>query len=338
MMRDKSLPALPEAFRKLLIKAFGGSASNVFKGMATLALGSSIAKLIGIAAIPILTRLYSPEDFGVLAVFTALISILAPLLTLRYVLSLPLPRHDGMALNLLALSVGLMLLTLTLVAIILWAFGESILTAVSMDVLVPWWWLVILGLFATACYEMLTLWATRKRSYSVISKTSVWQSFTGSFAKIALGLLALKPFGLLFGQVIAQGGGVGVLLKDFNNDFKRNWRHVRWSRMRKGAWQHRGFPFFRVPSQFFLIAAQQMPLLFVATFYGVAVAGQLAVAKMLVSMPVKFISGSLTKAAYGELASIGKNNIIEMRAIFNDVTKKLFILSSVASAAVFIMA
>src|SRR5690554_359562 len=145
-MRNISAPALPKTLRKVLSKAFGGSASNVFKGMATLALGSGIARIIGIAAIPVLTRLYSPEAFGVLAVFSALLAILAPLLTLRYVLAVPLPRHDGMAFNLLIMSASLMLVMTLLISLLLWIFGEQLLSILSMEALAPWRWLIVFGL------------------------------------------------------------------------------------------------------------------------------------------------------------------------------------------------
>ena len=100
------LPDKPGWTGKLGKRLFGGASGGVFRGMLVLATGSGIGKIIGIAAIPILTRIYAPEDFGVLAVFTALVTIHAPLVTLRYVLALPLPRHDGVAFNLLVLSTG----------------------------------------------------------------------------------------------------------------------------------------------------------------------------------------------------------------------------------------
>ena len=80
----------------------GGSSGSVFKGMATLALGSGMAKIIGLLSIQVLTRIYSPEDFGLLSVFTAMLLILTPLMTLRYELAVPLPSRDGAAMTLMA--------------------------------------------------------------------------------------------------------------------------------------------------------------------------------------------------------------------------------------------
>jgi O-antigen/teichoic acid export membrane protein len=326
-MPEKILPALPAPVQKLLKKTFGGSSSNVFRGMATLALGSGVARLIGIAAIPILTRLYSPEDYGVLAIFTAMISILAPLLTLRYVLAVPLPRHDGMAFNLLVLSTSLMLVMTLLISLLLWAFGERLLALFSMEVLTPWWWLISLGLLAAATYEMLTLWATRRRNYRVIARTRVWQSTTGSLVKIGLGLLALKPGGLLIGQVVAKGGGIGTLLRGFETEFRDNWRFLRWSRMRKAAWRHRGFPFFRVPSQFLLAISYQAPLLFMAVLYDAKTTGQFGLALMALGLPLQLFGRTLAKAFYAEAANLGNKQSAEVRRMAHAVLKRLALFS-----------
>lgn len=326
-MRDSSLPAFPKTLRKVLAKAFGGSASNVFKGMATLALGSGIARIIGIAAIPVLTRLYGPEDFGVLAVFTALLSILAPLLTLRYVLAIPLPRHDGMAFNLLILSASLMLIMTLAISLLLWVFGVQLLAIFSMEELAPWWWLIALGLLASASYEILTLWATRRRNYRVIARTSVWQSATGSIVKIGLGLLALKPAGLLIGQVVASGGGIGSLLRGFGGEFRDNWRFLRWSRMRKAAWRHRGFPFFRVPSQFLLAISSQAPLLFMAVLYDANTTGQFGLALMALGLPLQLFGRTLAKAFYAEAANLGHKRPAEVRSMAHAVIKRLAFFS-----------
>jgi O-antigen/teichoic acid export membrane protein len=289
----------------LSARLFGGASGGVFRGMATLALGSGIGRVIGLAAIPVLTRLYTPEDFGALAVFTALVAILAPLVTLRYVLALPLPRHDGVAMNLLVLSFGLMLVFCALIALALGLWGGALLTLVSMQVLAPWWWLIALGVLGTATYEMLTMWATRKRAYKVIAQTNVTQSAAGAVVKIGLGLAAWAPLGLLVGQVVAQTGGIGRLITGFGAELRAQWHHVRASRIRKAAWRHRGFPIWRVPSQFLMVFAQQLPILLFAAYYNDRDVGYVSVVFMVLNIAVNIIGASLSRSIYGEIAHEG---------------------------------
>jgi O-antigen/teichoic acid export membrane protein len=311
----------------LFKKLFRGEATAVFRGMATLMMGSSAAQLIGIGAIPVLTRLYSPEDFGVLAVYTAMITILAPLVTLRYALALPLPRQDGTALNLLALSAIFMFSGVVLVTLIFALMAGPLLDLLSMQTLKPWWWLIPLGVLAAASYELLTYWATRKRNYKVIAQTNIWQSLTGNLVKVGLGAYTVGPVGLLLGAVLAQGGGLTKLLRNFGKDIKSIPKSLSWWRLKKIAWGYRGYPYFRVPSQFFMAASQQTPLLFAATMYGSATTGQLSLAIMALAIPVKLLGGSMGRALYAEASSIGMSDLGKIYRITRDIQKTLFFIS-----------
>lgn len=296
------MPDRPSLRARLSARLFGGASGGVFRGMLTLALGSGIGRIIGIAAIPVLTRLYTPEDFGALAVFTALVAILAPLVTLRYALALPLPRHDGVAMNILALSTGLMLGLTGLFALALWLCGAPLLALVSMEALAPWWWLIALGVLGTATYELLTMWATRKRAYKMIAQTNVTQSVAGAVVKIILGLASVQPMGLLVGQIVAQTGGVGRLLSGFWAEIRANWHHISLRRIRVAAWRHRGFSIWRVPSQFLMVFSQQLPILLIAAYYNANDVGYIAIVFMVLNVTVNIIGASLSRSIYGEIA------------------------------------
>ncbi|TVR58891.1 MAG: polysaccharide biosynthesis protein [Candidatus Competibacteraceae bacterium] len=314
---------MPPIVSSLSARLFGGPASAVFRGMATLALGSGLARVIGIASIPILTRLYTPEDFGVMAVFTALIALMAPLLTLRYILAVPLPRHDGLAMNLMVLSAGLMLVTGTLLAIGLALFAEPMLALMSMEVLAPWWWLIVLGLIGSGTYEMLSLWATRRRAYKVIAYTNVTQSAAGAVVKIAFGFFGTGPIGLLVGQVVATSGGVGTFLRQFWAEFRANWKHVRRSRLERVAVRHRGFPIYRLPSQVLLVFSAQAPVLFIATLYDAETTGQFGLAMAALGLPLGLLGRTTANAFYAEAANIGRRRGEEIWHLTIAVLKRL---------------
>ncbi len=62
------------------------------RAVAVLVTGTAFGQLIVLAASPLVTRLYTPADFGVLGVFSAFLGILGIAVTLRYELAIPLPR------------------------------------------------------------------------------------------------------------------------------------------------------------------------------------------------------------------------------------------------------
>ena len=313
----------------------GGNAATVFRGMATLAMGTGMARLIGVATIPILTRIYSPADYGVLAVYTALVAIVAPTLSLRYVLAVPLPRSDGLALNLLALSAALMAATSLVAALACWLFAGTFLRWMSMEVLIPWWWLVLLGGLAVALYESMSLWATRHRAYKVIAQTKVVQSALGESVKLGLGLLALKPFGLLFGSLVEQSGGVSFLVSRFKNGFAKHAKRIRLKRMFSLISGYRNFPLFRLPSQFLLVFSAQAPAMFAAALYGAETTGQLGLALMALAVPSNLIGQSIGQAFYGEIARLKKGSELKIKELAYSVQVRLFVVGVPVSAIIF---
>lgn len=306
---------------------FEGSAGQVFKGMVTMALGSGAAKAIALLVVPLLTRIYTPQDYGVLSVFTSLIFLLVPFLTFRYVMAIPLPRRDGLAMNLLALSCLLMVITTSLITLILALFGEVLLAPFSMQALVPWWWLLGLGLLGTAGYETATLWASRRRAYKPIARSQITQSIGGALAKLGLGLAGLTSVGLLVGQVVTQSAGTGSLVRRFYADLQENWRYVSWTRIRQAASLYRRFPTWRMPSQVLLAFSIQAPVLLTALIYDAGTTGQLGLAIMAISLPMALIGDNMSKAYYAEMSAIGRKHPDKIHQVTWSVIRTLTALS-----------
>jgi len=309
--------------KKIQNSLFGGASGNVFRGMAVLAGGSGLARLISVLTIPLVTRLYSPEDYGVLSVFSSLILMLVPFVTLRYVLALPLPRYDGIAINLLVLSGIIMLLSFIIIAVSLCYAGPWLFSHFSMPLLIPWWWLIAIGVLVSAFYELLTFWATRYRSYKAIAVSNIWQSVLGVLVKIVLGIIGFKPGGLLIGQVVAQSGGIGKLLLSFSESFRKNWSYVRFAQIKRVALRYKDFPLYRVPSQFLMVFSKQAPLLFVASIYDAETTGQLGLAFMVLALPVSLFGQTTAKAFYAEASSLDSRQVKAIQSILVDVLKRL---------------
>src|SRR5690554_1208562 len=178
-------------------RQLSSESGNVFRGMLTLIMGSGLARIVGLASIPILTRLYSPEDYGILAIYTSIVAVLVPVMTFRYVTAIPLPKTDAMAYNLFVLCAKLIILSALFIGLLLAIYGKTILEWFSMEELASYWWLIAAGAMGAASYELFSMWATRKKDYKTIARTQFGQSLLGNLVKLGLGMLAVKPLGLI---------------------------------------------------------------------------------------------------------------------------------------------
>ena len=284
---------------------------------------------------PVITRLYTPQDLGTLALFDAIIASLVPLATLRYTLATPLPRHDGLAMNLVTLSAALTLLLGILLTLVLAVFSESLFEFLSMQLLTPWWWIIPLSVVAVGSYETLSFWATRKREYGPIARTQITQQTAGSIVKIAFGFFGAGPFGLLLGNLIAQGGGVWTFASRFLFELRTNLRCVRPSRLKMVAIRYKGFPFYRLPSQLLLVFSKQSPVIFVATVFGVHVAGQLGLAMLTIALPMTLVGTSVATALFGEAAKIGIRDPWKLYFMAKTVQRWLFVIALLPATIIF---
>lgn len=301
---------------------------NIFKNMVKLVAGEGIGRIIGIISTPIITRIYLPEDFGVLAVFLSLIAIIAPFGTFRYSLAIPLPKNDITASNIVASSF-LILLTFSFFLFLGLALFRDLLVTFSMEFIVAYWWLVPISILGMGIYELLSQWGIRKRAFTILAKTSVTQKVIGSFLKIVLGLVNIKPLGLLIGDLMTQMGGISSLILCFKNDIKNNGKHISKRKIKYTLKRYISFPKYRVPSQFLLAFSGNIPILYFAWKFGADVAGEIGLARTLLSIPITFIGYSVGKAFFSEIAVMGNQNGAAIYAITRTVMWKLFKISFV---------
>lgn len=334
-MLKKVVESTIEKLRRIARYFLSGSGQDIFRGMITLATGNIAARVIGLACIPLLTRLYAPAEFGLLAVYTSLVSILAPLVSLRYVLALPLPKRTGMAINLLALSFFSMLLLSSIAGMALWLLAPTILGLFSAEALIPYWYLIVIGTISVATYEALNLWSTRQRAYKVMAKSTVIQGLVGNGAKIALGLLNFKQTGLAFGHAASFSTSALYLLFKFKREIGPKIKFVNKRRLLITAKRFKNFPIFRLPSQLLLVFSTQAPVLFFSHTYNVSITGQLSMALLIIALPMFVIGDGMSKAYYAEAAKIGAKDPAALREITIDVSKKLFVASLLPASTLF---
>jgi O-antigen/teichoic acid export membrane protein len=300
---------------------------SIIKNMAKLATGAGIAKIIALMATPIITRIYSPEHFGVLSIFTSIVGVLVPLGTLRYSMAIPLPRSDGMATNLTILCLLFLIFLAAIIFFLFWLFATPILSLLSMEQLLPWWWLIPIAIAGTGLYELLSNWAIREKTYGPLAKTQVTQRVIGSGVKIGLGLAGFMPFGLLVGQIFAQSGGIISLTKVFWKKFKENIHFVNQKRIVFLLRWYSDFPKFRLPSQVLMTLVTKTPMFYFAWHFGADTTGQFGLAMSILLLPMFLFGQSTGKAYYGEISKIGRKKHQEILKVTKSLTKKLFLVS-----------
>lgn len=277
--------------------------------------GTVVAQVLNVLILPIISRIYSPADYGVMAVYSSVVAILSELSGFRYYLAIPLPKSKKYAEALILLSLAIQMFFVALISLILLFFGKKIMTKFSLDALIPYMFYIPLGLLFIGIYRILMQWSIREGAFNAIGFTKISQCIAGGSVKIGLGLLGIKPAGLLLGAIISEAGGITTL---YSASFKKNGFPVfNKNYLYRVMIKYRKMPLYSTWYGLINSFGSGLPQLFLSSQYGMQYAGLFTMASSLLSIPINFVGGAMGQV-FIQRASIAKNakNIssISMRA------------------------
>lgn len=267
--------------------------------------GVIVAQALNVFILPVISRLYAPADYGVMAVFSSIVAILSEVSGLRYFLAIPLPKQERYAFSLAGLSLIVQGCFVGLLSIVLCLFGDPILNIVSMHDLIPYKYLIPLGLLGVGIYNILTQLCIRKGIFNAIGKTKITQCLLGAATKIGLGALGLKPIGLLVGTIVSQAGGITTLGASLLHTIGNN-RCDR-SMLRRVAIKYRKFPLYNTWYGLLNVFGTQLPSLLLSSFYSFKVVGFYAMASSIMTIPTTFV-GQAIGQIFIQRASIARHD------------------------------
>jgi O-antigen/teichoic acid export membrane protein len=294
------------------------------RAVAVVVTGAALGQLIVLAASPLVTRLYTPADFGVLGVFSAFLGILGIAITLRYELAMPLAEDDVGVVNLLALSLAVTLLLSLLVGLALWQWGEVITGWFNAEALRPLLWLLPIGLLAMGCASVFTYWAVRRQAYGHITRNQISRSVGQVATQISCGYLIAGPFGLLAGKIVAESAGITTLALAFHRIEGRMWRAIRLRGMARAAVRFGNLPTFATGAALLESGGRLAPAVLVAALYGAEVAGWFVLAQRILVAPVA-LSIAAARVYLSEAAQLARAGGEGLYALFKATTWRLLV-------------
>ncbi len=267
------------SIRRLLQKQF-------FKRLLLISSGTFIAKVVVAAATPLLTRLYTPEDFGTFSLFLCFFAPLASIGALKYESAIILPKRQSEAKQLVTISLlttvcvslGLLSLSFFLLpkVLVLFAGGPKIR---------PYLWLMSIGVLGSGVYVTLYQWMLRANHLRIISITYVAQAFSMLGIQLLWTLFSDGPIGLIYGYLALHISGGLLLAIRTTNQFPNLFERESLNSLKKTMRAFAHFPLFTAPGSFINAVSLQLPLIGMAYLFNTSVVGKVAVTIQLLSIP-----------------------------------------------------
>lgn len=299
------------------------------RGVATLMGGTALGQGIAVLGSPVLTRLYTPDDFGVLALYSSLLGILSVVACWRYEIAIPLPEQDEDAINLVALSLVILVSMGLLISLGIGFWGSQVVQKANVPTLRSYLWLLPVGMVLVGTYEVLNYWAVRKQAFVRIAHTKLGQGIGSVASQICLGLLEVGPLGLIVGRIVGQALGVGTLATLLRGIDQKTRSAIDIGRICGMAKRYRKFPLFSSGAALLNALGLQIPIFLLSVFYGTEVVGQFSLVQRVFGIPLSLVVTSVSQVYLSFAAVDVRNNIYNLRKLFFSTARKLCLVGTI---------
>lgn len=274
--------------------------------VAKLATGTTFAQILTILASPILTRFYGPEAFGFFALFTSITGIIGVIVCLRYNFAIMIPKNDGEAVNLLALSLLIVVVISGLTFLALYFGADALLLLLKTPDLAAYLVLVPPFVFVSGIFLALNSWNTRTKHFGRLSIARVTSSACTTGAQLGAGFAGLTTGGSLIGasllgSVVSTGVLGGQIWRDDRHTFIEN---LSLSKMLDGLRQYKKFPLYDSGSALMNTISWQLPAFLLAAFFSPAIVGFYALGWRLLQLPMSLIGTAISQVFFQRAAEV----------------------------------
>ncbi|MCO7251755.1 oligosaccharide flippase family protein [Pseudoalteromonas sp. Ps84H-4] len=287
--------------------------------------GTTIAQVIPIAITPILTRIYTPEEFGVLAIFMALCSVLGVIANGRYELAVLSPETEKDAYNIAALSLFITLTLATVTFLFMVFLAEEIAIFLSEPDIEMWLYLVPFVVIFIGIFNAFNYLNIRQAEYGTVSQANILKGVGVAGTQATIGYSAFKGIGLITGYIL---GAVVISLRlAFPFIKKKIYKELELQRMIKLAIRYKEFPYFSTFSALANTGSQQVPVIMISSLFSAGIAGFYSVASRVLIMPVNVVGTAFGQVYFQKTSKLKSSN--EIAQITLAVQKKLIFLAIV---------
>lgn len=295
--------------------------SGYIKNILTLMTGASLSQAILISISPILTRIYTPEDFGVFALYGSIVGIVGVIANGRYEQAIMIPEKDEDAKGILYLSLIISIVLSVILFMLVWMFNDQFTSWLNEPLISPWLYVVPVSVLFFGIFNSLNFWFNREKRFKDMAYNRVAQTTTNASVNLSIGALTSGPGGLIGGQVSGQVFAALFFVYKFvrNNAFMS----LKRASMRRVLITYSDFPKKGSFGIVFNLLANQLPVIFIGILYGSGILGFYALILRVLNTPLTVVGKSVSQVFFQTASQNVKDNK-DNNALFKGTSIRLF--------------
>jgi O-antigen/teichoic acid export membrane protein len=259
------------------------------KNVISLITGSAAAQAIPILISPLLTRLYSPKEFGLLALYLSISAVLSVFAAGRYDLALIEPAQDSEARGLLFAGLWLSVVFSLCLSIVLALTAPYVVQLIGSPDGIMWLNLVPITVLSMSCLSLFTYWLNRCKNFKAMNTFRIFNSVCIAGLSIFFAFTQFKPEGLMFGYMLGQMLTVVFIWFAYLKPEKSNNRVKALIVMR----EYFRYPKFLIPSTLAGTIASESPIVLLTRLFDTTVSGLFSFVNRVTVSPMTIIGNSI---------------------------------------------
>lgn len=282
--------------------------SEFMNNVTTLVSGKLGVAVISFLLVPLVARLFSPSDYGVVAMLISAVVVAGPVSTLCYELAIILPEKKQTAFSLLHVVLAALFCSAILICAAIAIAKYYSVDNSTIDALGLWIWVLPVFIVMTGINNALESLMVRTKNFSIIAKAWVLRALMLPSSRIGIGYVyGSSIWALIVGYFIGVACRFGVLWGSLNNKTKKEISNISAKNTIKAAKEYKDFPVFNTPARFVRQLSDNIPILMFGYFYAPEIVGYYAMASRLVQMPAESLVNSVRKVYLQKTAEMTIN-------------------------------
>ncbi|MET4694688.1 oligosaccharide flippase family protein [Endozoicomonas lisbonensis] len=293
------------------------SNNDFMKNVLTLMGGTVAAQAIPVLISPLLTRLYSPEQFGMWALYMSITLVFGVVANGRYELAIMLPESKIKANDLFWLSCFISIILALMVCVLLIVFKDIITGFISKPILFYWLYYLPVSILLIGFWQALSNYHNRKKNYKIMAKGRFVQAITNAVVALSFGIYDIE-YGLIASVILSQLAIVVVLL--YRAKLSRPSSIIG---MKDVAVRYKSFPKYDVWSALLNTLSVQLPVLLLSLYFNSILVGQYALAHRVLNLPISVMGAAVAQVFFQKAARLKNDKLLFSNLIINTYLKLL---------------
>lgn len=293
--------------------------------VAIVALSTAAAHVMSISAAPFLSRIYGPQPFGTLQMYTSVLGFLLTVACCRYETAIFLPENEEDAADVVLVAI----ITATVVALLSAGLVRLVFPTggpgVAACLLIP------AATFAAGSYQALSTWFIRRRQFSDLARARIGQGITLVGVQLSFGFALPSAPGLVIGDALSRFAGSGWMACRALSSLRSH--RVTLARLKKAAYTYRSFPAITTPSTILNSGIALMPLC-LGRFYGTEMIGLYSIVDRVLAAPTTFIGQAISQVYMSRVSLLLHREPEQLRSLYAKIVCRLLLIGVVPATCI----